>query len=148
LVEIPRRRAASDALRSSTAIGSSFSESQLTADNLDLRFDLGHDREVIGIDENISGILEGGELIQRLVEAKVNLFRWIESRSRCHAADALLPSEVLPGRTVPQGCDSGPGLDPALRKSKWGIVIEVSEVGRQLPRALPGDPLGSSAPCG
>jgi len=46
----------------------------------------------------ISGILEGGEQIQRLVEAKVNLFRWIESRSRCHAADTLLPSEV-PGQT-------------------------------------------------
>jgi hypothetical protein len=70
-----RCRGASDALSRAVDIGSSLFESKLSADDLNLIFDLEQDGEVIGVDQNVSGILGGGEIAQSLVGPKANLFR-------------------------------------------------------------------------
>ncbi|HEY1988325.1 MAG TPA: hypothetical protein VGG43_02570 [Acidimicrobiales bacterium] len=82
-------------------------ESEFTAYNLDLVLDLGQDGEVVSVDQNVSGILEGGKQIERFVEPEINLLRWIEFRSCCHAANVLSISDACPNRTVSQGCYNG-----------------------------------------
>jgi hypothetical protein len=95
-VEMSRRRAASDALRSSIDIGSSLFKSELTAYDLDLVLNLGQDGEVVSVDQNVSGIFEGGKQFERFVEPDVNLLRWIEFRSGCHAANFPLNFGSVP----------------------------------------------------
>jgi hypothetical protein len=69
-VEMSRRRAASDALRSSIDIGSSLFKSELTAYDLDLVLNLGQDGEVVSVDQNVSGIFEGGKQFRALRRAR------------------------------------------------------------------------------
>jgi hypothetical protein len=60
-VEVPRCRGASDALSSSMDIGSFLFELKVAADDANLMFDLDQDGEVIGVDQNVSGIFKCGE---------------------------------------------------------------------------------------
>jgi hypothetical protein len=71
-------------------------ESEFTAYDLDLVLDLGQDGKVVSVDQNVSGILEGGKQIERFVEPELNLFRWIEFRSCRHAANVPLNVGCVP----------------------------------------------------
>jgi len=62
-------------------------ESECTAHDLDVMFDLRQNGAVIGVDQHVPGVLEGREQVQRLVEPKVNLRWWIEFWSCWQAAD-------------------------------------------------------------
>ena len=49
------------------------SKSELTAYDLDLVLNLGQDGEVVSVDQNVSGIFEGGKQFERFVEPEVDL---------------------------------------------------------------------------
>ena len=63
LVGMPRRRAASDARRSSSAMGSSrwLVEAQFTAEFCNLVLNLGKGGEVVSVGQYVSSILKGRE---------------------------------------------------------------------------------------
>jgi hypothetical protein len=85
-------------------------------------FDLGQDGEMIGVDQNVSGILESGQQVQRFVEPELDLLRWIESQLWCRATDVPLPSDVCRSRTASPGCGNGSSLDPVLPNIQVGPV--------------------------
>jgi len=79
LVDKSRRRAASDALSNSVDIWTSFVESEFTAEDLDLVLDLREDREMVGIDQDVSAVLECRKEIERILQVigdAVWGFRW------------------------------------------------------------------------
>ncbi len=57
---------------------------------------LGEDGEVVSVDQNVSGIFEGGKEFERFVEPEHNLLRWIEFRSCCHGANFPLNFGCVP----------------------------------------------------
>src|SRR5271163_2228362 len=86
LVDIFRRRAASDALSRSADIRSSLIELKVTTEDLDLILDLGQNGEVVRVEENVPGVLKGSEEGQRLLEVEADSFRWLLCGWR-HATD-------------------------------------------------------------
>jgi hypothetical protein len=83
------RRVASDALRSSSDVGSSLFNAECAAAALDSVLDLDRDGEVVSPDQIISGILKRGKQFDRFVEPEVNPLRWIEFRFIFHPAVPL-----------------------------------------------------------
>jgi hypothetical protein len=80
-VDILRRRAASEALRSSVDIGTSLIKPKFTTEDLDLVLDLGQHGEVVGIEKNVPAVFQRSEQGQGLLEVKTDtlwglLGRW------------------------------------------------------------------------
>jgi hypothetical protein len=84
LVGIPSRRAASDALRNSTAISTSRRsiEPKLTVQSRDLVFELRQDCEMITVGEHVSGVLERSQQFERLFEVVAHLTRRLGWRTQ------------------------------------------------------------------
>ena len=74
-MDMPIRRAASEARKSSVAIVTprSLIESKFTAHDRHLDLHLNQDGQVISVDENVSSILEGGQQFERLLEVEEHL---------------------------------------------------------------------------
>jgi hypothetical protein len=54
----------------------SFVKAKPTAENLNLMFDLGEHGEMVGVDEDVTAVLEGSKEINRLFKGVGNCFRW------------------------------------------------------------------------
>jgi hypothetical protein len=80
LVDMARRRAASDALSSSVDIGPSLVEAKFTTQNLNLTLDLGEHGEVVGLDEDVPAVLKPSQQVQRLIEVEDDALRSLGSR--------------------------------------------------------------------
>jgi hypothetical protein len=63
-----RRRAASEALRSSVDIWTSFVNPKFTAQLLDLMLDLGEHGKVVGVDKDVPTVLERRQQIKSLLQ--------------------------------------------------------------------------------
>lgn len=73
MVGTSRRRAASEALSSSDGIGPSLIKAEFTTQPLDLFLDLGQNGQVVGADEDVPGIFQRRQQLQRLLERQCDL---------------------------------------------------------------------------
>ena len=60
-------------------IWTSFFKAKLTAKDLNLMLDLGEHREMVGVDEDVPAVFEGGKEIKRLFKGVGNCFRWLKA---------------------------------------------------------------------
>jgi hypothetical protein len=56
----------------------SFVKAKFTAQKLNLMLDLGEHGEMIGVNQDVPAVLEGGEEIERLFWGVRNCFRWLK----------------------------------------------------------------------
>ena len=90
-----RRRAASDALRNSTVIFSSLAKSKSTAENLDLMLHRCENREVVGVDQHVSTVLERHPQFKRIFKAVDHAVARLW-HSRSHVSERSATGRGLP----------------------------------------------------
>lgn len=103
-----RRRAASEALSSSAGIGPSLIKAEFTTQALDLILHLRQYRQMVGADENVAGVFQRSQQIERLLQRQYNIARWSRGPFVFHAPCLCKRSCQTIRTSLDRRCDTTP----------------------------------------